>query len=227
MMMPKHIAVIPDGNRRFAKKMNIPLAKAYAMGIDKTIDVMEWSKQAGVKMITSWGFSTENFKRSAIEKKFLFRLLEGKIREFLENGRFKKEQLCVKILGNRSMFPKGLIKSIDQMEAETSQYKKFQLNLALNYGGRQEIIDACNKILVSGTKHIEASDFQKFLFTSDIPDPDMILRTSGEQRLSGFMPWQSAYSELIFIDSLWPELTKEDFLSAVNEYENRQRRFGR
>ena len=226
-MMPKHIAVIPDGNRRFAKKMNIPLPKAYKKGLDKTIDVMEWSKGIGVKMITSWGFSTENFKRSSLEKKFLFRLFEGKIREFLENGRFKKEQLCVKILGDRSKFPNSLIESINQMESETAQYKKFQLNLALNYGGRQEIVDACNKILASGSKNIKEEDFQKFLFTSQIPDPDMILRTSGEQRLSGFMPWQSAYSELIFVESLWPELTKEDFISAVNEYESRQRRFGR
>ncbi len=226
-MTINHIAIIPDGNRRFAKKMNIPVPKSYAMGVDKIIEVMEWSKELGIKMVTSWGFSTENFKRSALERRLLFRLFESKIKEFLENGRFKKEQLKVKIIGDISKFPKSLVSVINSLESETSRYGKFQLNLALNYGGRQEIIEACNRILASGIKNVKAEDFSKFLFTSALPDPDIILRTSGEQRLSGFLPWQSSYSEFVFLKPLWPELRKEEFVSAINDYDSRQRRFGR
>ncbi|MBI4163105.1 MAG: di-trans,poly-cis-decaprenylcistransferase [Candidatus Aenigmarchaeota archaeon] len=225
--MINHIAIIPDGNRRFAKKMNIPITKSYAMGVDKIIEVMEWSKDLGVKMMTSWGFSTENFKRSALERRLLFRLFEGKIKEFLENGRFKKEQLKVKIIGDINKFPKSLINAIHNLESETEKYNEFQLNLALNYGGRQEIIEACNRILASGIKNIKTEDFSKFLFTKNLPDPDIILRTSGEQRMSGFLPWQSAYSEFVFLKPLWPELQKEEFVTAINEYDSRQRRFGR
>ena len=226
-MTINHIAIIPDGNRRFAKKMNIPVPKSYAMGVDKIIEVMEWSKELGIKMMTSWGFSTENFKRSVLERRLLFRLFESKIKEFLETGRFKKEQLKVKIIGDISKFPKSLISAIQSLEKETEKYKKFQLNLALNYGGGQEIIEACNRVLASGMKHVNAKDFGKFLFTSSLPDPDIILRTSGEQRLSGFLPWQSSYAEFIFLKPLWPELQKEEFVTAISDYDNRQRRFGK
>ncbi len=226
-MSINHIAIIPDGNRRFAKKMNIPIPKSYAMGVDKIIEVMEWSKELGIKMVTSWGFSTENFRRSALERRLLFRLFENKIKEFLENGRFKKEQLKVKIIGDKSKFPKSLVSAINNLESETAKYGKFQLNLALNYGGRQEIIEACNRIIASGIKHVKDKDFSRFLFTSGLPDPDIILRTSGEQRLSGFLPWQSSYSEFVFLKPLWPELQKEEFVTAINDYDNRQRRFGK
>jgi len=223
----QHIAIIPDGNRRFAKKMNIPVPAAYAKGVDKIIEVMEWSKELGIKMVTSWGFSTENFKRSALERRMLFRLFENKIKEFIENGRFKKEQLKVKIIGDISRFPKSLISAIHGLEAETEKYGKFQLNLALNYGGRQELVEAFNAAMSAGIRKITQEDLQKFLFTSDLPDPDLIIRTSGEQRLSGFLPWQSSYSEFIFLKPLWPELQKEEFMTAISEYEDRQRRFGR
>lgn len=207
--------------------MNISTKEAYAMGVQKIVDVLEWSKESGIKMVTAWGFSTENFSRNLIEKKFLFKLFESKIKEMLESRRFEKEHLKVNVVGDRSGFPESLIKSIEQMEESTRKYGQFQLNLAIGYGGRQEIVAACNKILASGARRVDIRDFDKYLFTSGIPDPDLIIRTSGEQRTSGFLTWQSVYSELVFLKPLWPEIQKRDFQSAIEEFSSRQRRFGR
>ena len=226
-LVPAHIGIIPDGNRRYAKKMNISIKEAYTLGVQKIIDVLDWSKESGVKMVTAWGFSTENFYRNAIEKKFLFRLFEGKIYEMLRSRKFDKEQLRINVVGDRSDFPESLIRSIEEMEESTRRYKKFQLNLALGYGGRQEIVNACNRLLAAGVRKVKMNDFNKYLFTTGIPDPDLIIRTSGEQRTSGFLPWQSVYSELIFLKPLWPEIQKQDFMTAIGEFESRQRRFGR
>jgi len=226
-MIPVHIGIIPDGNRRYGKKHGLSIRESYARGISKLEHVLEWSKEVGIKIVTVWGFSTENLRRSAIEKKIFFGLLENKIKEMMKSEKIEKNKTCIKIIGKKSFFPKSLANLFDKLEAKTKKYKSFKLNLALGYGGRQEIVDACNRILKSGLKFVNPETFSKYLYTGGITDPELIIRTSGEQRLSGFMPWQSTYSEFIFLKPLWPELRKKDFFDAIKEFEQRTRRFGR
>lgn len=227
MKVPRHIGIIPDGNRRYSEKFNISIEKAYAKGIEKLMDVIKWSKEKGIKIITVWGFSLENFKRSAAEKRLLFKMFENKIKELINSGTFEKARVCVKIIGHRELFPRFLQETISKLEASTSSFKSQTLNIALGYSGRQDIIDACNRIISSGIKRIDVKSFPKFLTSFSVSDPDLVIRTSGEIRTSGFFPWQTVYSEFVFLKPLWPEITKRDFEYAINEFSKRQRRFGR
>jgi len=226
-MVPVHIGIIPDGNRRFGKKYNLSLTEAYERGINKLKEVMEWSKEIGIKILTVWSFSTENINRNFFEKRIFFSLLKKKAEEALNSDEFEKNEIRCRFIGKLSLLPSSLTKILKKIEEKTEKYKKFNLNVAIGYGGRQEIVDACNKIIKSGIKRVNINNLRKFLYTDGIPDPDLIIRTSGEYRLSGFLPWQTVYSELIFLKPLWPELTKEDFINAIKEFENRERRFGR
>jgi len=227
MKVPLHLAIIPDGNRRYGRKYGLPLIKAYARGIEKLREVVEWSKEIGIKILTVWGFSTENLQRSSAEKRAFFTLLKRKAQEFLKNKGFEKMGVRVKFIGRLDFLPKGLVHVLKKVEEQTSSANSMLLNIALAYGGRQEIVDACNRIIRAGIKNVDQETFAKFLYTADLPDPDLVIRTSGEMRLSGFLPWQIAYSELVFLPCLWPELTKRDFLWAISEYSRRERRFGR
>jgi tritrans,polycis-undecaprenyl-diphosphate synthase [geranylgeranyl-diphosphate specific] len=225
-MIPTHVGIIPDGNRRYGKKYNIPLYEAYAHGIEKLRDVLVWSKELGIKILTVWGFSTENFARSPIERKVFFSLIERKAKEILNSGELQENNLRVKIIGKLEKFPKSLQKIFKEIEDRTIN-GKLRVNIAFGYGGRQEIIDACNKIIKKGIKRVDERIFARHLYTHDIPDPDLVIRTSGEMRLSGFMPWQIAYSELVFLPCLWPELKKSDYVKAIKSFTKRERRFGR
>jgi tritrans,polycis-undecaprenyl-diphosphate synthase [geranylgeranyl-diphosphate specific] len=226
-MVPVHIGIIPDGNRRFGKKYNLSLAEAYEYGINKLKEVLEWSKEIGIKILTVWSFSTENINRNFFEKKVFFSLLKKKAEEVLNSDELEKNEIRCRFIGRLSLLPSSLTNILKKIEEKTENYKKFHLNVAIGYGGRQEIVDACNKIIKAGIKRVTINNFRKFLYTNGIPDPDLIIRTSGEYRLSGFLPWQTVYSELIFLKPLWPELTKEDFINAIKEFETRERRFGR
>ncbi|MEM5813033.1 MAG: polyprenyl diphosphate synthase [Candidatus Aenigmatarchaeota archaeon] len=226
-MIPTHIAIIPDGNRRFGEKYNLSLEKAYELGINKLKDVLEWSKELGIKIVTVWSFSTENINRSFRERKIFFSLIEKKVKEALKNNDMLDEKVKIKIIGNFRIIPKSLVRILKKIEEKTNDNKPYRLNIAIGYGGRQEILDACNKLIKAGVKKVDEKTFRRFLYLNDVPDPDLIIRTSGEYRLSGFLPWHGAYSELIFLKPLWPELTKEDFLNAIREFEKRERRFGR
>lgn len=226
-MIPTHIGIIPDGNRRFGKKYNLSLVKAYEMGINKLKDVLEWSRELGIKIITVWSFSTENTNRSLRERKTFFSLIEKKAREALEKSEIIDDKIRVRIIGNLNLIPKSLAKILRSVEEKTKDNKPYLLNIAIGYGGRKEIIDACNKLIKARLKRVTEKTFRKFLYLNDVPDPDLIIRTSGEYRLSGFLPWHSTYSELVFLKPLWPELTKEDFVNAIKEFEKRERRFGR
>lgn len=226
-MMPVHLGIIPDGNRRFGEKYNLSLAKAYELGINKLRDVLSWSRELGIKIVTVWSFSTENVNRSSIERKTFFSLIEKKAKDALKNSNIIDDRVEVKIIGNLDFLPKSLVRVLKKVEEKTEGNKPYRLNIAIGYGGRQEIIDACNKLIKNGVKKVNEKIFRKFLYLNDTPDPDLIIRTSGEFRLSGFLPWHSAYSELVFLKPLWPELSKKDFVNAIKEFEKRERRFGR
>ncbi|MCD6381374.1 MAG: di-trans,poly-cis-decaprenylcistransferase [Candidatus Aenigmarchaeota archaeon] len=224
MFTPNHIGIIPDGNRRFGRKYGLTLVQAYERGINKLRDVCGWSKELGIKTLTVWGFSTENFGRSIIEKQIFFRLLNEKIKNIINSDEFRKENLGIRIIGKLDMFPNYLRESFRKLESVFSE-GEVSLNIALGYGGRQELVDAFNKMIKIGIKKIDQNLVKNFLYLNE--EPDLIIRTSGEKRTSGFLPWQSAYSEFVFLKPLWPELSKRDFLSAIREFQRRQRRFGR
>jgi len=225
--VPKHIAIVPDGNRRWAKANGMSTREGYAKGIEHIGDVLKWCKEADVRMLTMWGFSTDNFKRDQGEIKDLFGLFKENLKKALDSDEKNKYEVRVRIFGRIDLFPKEIQEMIKKAEEISSKNKAYQLNLLLSYGGREEIVDAVNAIIHEGIKKVDEEGISKHLYTADIPDPDLIIRTSGEQRLSGLMPWQSTYSELYFSEKLWPDFGKEDFLSALDEYAKRKRRFGK
>ncbi len=221
--MLKHLAIIPDGNRRYAKKSKLSIEKVYSKAMNKVLDIIDWCKESEVKTLTIWGFSTENWKRSGIEKKILFKLFEEKGKEILSDKKINRER--VKVIGNIKQFPENLQKLFREIEEKTRKNNKFNLNILLNYGGREEIIQAVNQILSKGKKRINEKDFKKNLWLQD--EPELIIRTSGEQRLSGLLPFQSVYSELCFEPKCFPEIEKKDFLKIIKNFEKRKRRFGK
>lgn len=228
--VPKHIAIIPDGNRRWAKKKGISRKEGYAIGIRKIGDVLKWCKENDVKMLTMWGFSTDNFKRDPDEINALFGLFRENLTKGLQEaggGREEAKKIRVRFFGRLHLLPydvRHMIRKAEQLNKDTAQY---QLNLLLSYGGRDELVDAVNGIIRKGIRNVDEKTISRHLYTHDIPDPDLIIRTSGEQRLSGLMPWQSCYSEFYFCKKLWPDFSRKDFEAALKEYARRMRRFGK
>ncbi len=226
----EHIAIIPDGNRRWAKKHKKSLLEAYEKGIRKLGDVAKWAHEANVKTLTLWGFSTENFKRSKEEKEILWHLFE----KFLKEGinKYYKEQrkgfkeVKINFLGRLHFFPESIQKLMKDVMRLTKNNKPYTVNFLMAYGGRAEIVDAVNKIVEKRIKNVDEAIFSSFLYTKGQKDPDLIIRTGGEKRLSGLLPWQSVYSELYFCEKLWPEFTKKDFKDAIEDYKRRKRKFG-
>jgi len=225
--VPRHIAIVPDGNRRWAKANGISTHEGYAKGIEHIGDVLKWCKEADVHMLTMWGFSTDNFKRDQGEIKDLFGLFKENLKKALESDEKNKHEVRVRIFGRIHLFPKEIQEMIRKAETISSKNHAYALNLLLSYGGREEIVDAVNAIIHKGVKKVDEDMISKHLYTADIPDPDLIIRTSGEQRLSGLMPWQSTYSELYFSEKLWPDFGKGDFMAALDEYAKRMRRYGK
>ena len=231
MQLPTHVGIIPDGNRRYAKKMGISINNAYNRGISKLFDVLKWSKDKGINTVTVWGFSIENFQRPYVEKRLLFRMFEDKIKDLLKNG--KLDNVHINFIGVKNRFPSTLVRLMNKMEKTTKNIDDQRLNIAIGYSGRVDIIEACNNILNSKlfSSHVQKSNvdeeiFRKFLLSSSVSDVDLVIRTSGEMRVSGFFPWQTSYSELVFLKPLWPEITKKDFNHAIRVYSKRERRFG-
>jgi len=224
---PKHIAIIPDGNRRWAEVHGLNKQEAYAKGIDHIWDVLKWCREADVKILTMWGFSIENFKRDEAEIKQLFELFKQNLKKALDNEEKEKYNVKVKFFGKTSLFPKEIQEMIKKTEEMTSKNNEYQLNLLLSYGGRAEIVDAVNSIIKEGIKEVTEEILSKHMYTAEVPDPDLIIRTSGEKRLSGLLPWQSVYSEFYFSEKLWPDFSKEDFQSALEDYAKRKRRYGK
>lgn len=202
--------------------------EGYATGIRHIGDVLKWCKEYQVPILSMWGFSTDNAKRDKEEVGTLFGLFRKNLQEAIESDDSNKNDLRVRFLGRFSIFPREIQEMIRKAEELTNKGKrKYQLNLLLGYGGREEIVDTVNQLLKNGVKEVNEEKISESLYTKGIPDPDLIIRTSGEQRLSGLLPWQSCYSELYFSKKLWPDFSKDDFVEALREYNQRKRRFGK
>ena len=231
---PEHIAIILDGNRRWASEQALNPFLGHEKGADKVEQLIDWCLQLGVKSITLYTFSTENFQRSKSEVEEIMRIAEERFQQILADERIHKNKVRVKVIGRVNLLPEHLQRLITDVEKATESYDKHFLNFAFAYGGRAEIVDAAKKIAEKvGTGDLSPDEvdeqlFERYLYTSHMPnqDPDLIIRTSGEERLSGFLLWQSAYSELCFLDAYWPDFRLIDLLRAVRTFQNRKRRFG-
>ncbi|MCP4753590.1 MAG: di-trans,poly-cis-decaprenylcistransferase [Proteobacteria bacterium] len=230
---PQHIGVILDGNRRFAKEKGLDATEGHVFGADKVEELLRWCWRLNIKMITLFAFSTENFNRSQEEVDKLMSLLEKKLKEFQEEPLIEKNRVRIKVIGRREHLSQKLNDEITKVEKLTEDYDNFQLNIAISYGGRAEIVDAVKKIVGKYEKKELAIDditeevIGQHLYTEGMPDPDLIIRTSGEERLSGFLLWQSAYSELYFTEIFWPAFRMIDFWRTIRIYQQRERRFGK
>jgi tritrans,polycis-undecaprenyl-diphosphate synthase [geranylgeranyl-diphosphate specific] len=232
---PEHVAIILDGNRRWASNKSLIPWLGHRHGANKVDDLMDWCLELDVKSITLYAFSTENFSRPPQEVEEIMKLIEEKLYSIINNERIHGNKVRVKAIGRLDLLPDSTQEIIRQVEETTKMYNNIFLNIALAYGGRAEIVDATKKIAQKAVKgelnpaEIDEEVFEKFLYTAHLPnqDADLIIRTSGEERLSGFLSWQSAYSELCFVDVNWPDFRRIDFLRAVRTYQRRKRRFGK
>ncbi len=230
--VPRHIGLIMDGNRRFAKRLMLKPWKGHEWGAKKVEQVVEWSIKAGVKELTFYAFSIENFDRPKQEFDYLINIFENEIKSLLKKDSIAhKNKARINFIGRISMFPESLQRLTSQLQEETKNYNDIVLNFALAYGGRAEIIDAAKKISEQIKKgKLNVDDINEDVFRKNLyleSEPDLIIRTGGEKRISGFLLYQGSYSELFFVDNLWPEFSKENFNEALEEYAKRDRRFGR
>ena len=233
--LPRHVAVLADGNRRWAR-MNAPgepLVVGYQAGADKLEEFVEWCDEVGIGVVTLWVLSTENLTRSEkAEIKPLLGVIERLLLDLAATARWR-----VKAVGDLTLLPDAMGESLRRAEVDTAAADGMQVNVAVAYGGRRELRDAVRSLLAreaaKGTElselasTLEMDDIAEHLYTAGQPDPDLIIRTSGEQRLSGFLMWQSAHSEFYFCEALWPDFRRVDFLRALRSYANRERRYGR
>ncbi len=226
--IPFHLGIIIDGNRRWAKKRGLPSFEGHRRGLDRVNKIGEWCRKRGVKILTLYTFSTENWNRSKKEISFLMKLLS----EALNRKNVKElhqRKIKLQVIGQKERLPRSLQQRIKEAEGLTQNNKEGILNLAISYGGRPEIVQAVKNII---KKKVPASKItedliNRNLWTADLPEPDLIIRTGGAQRLSNFLTWQSIYSELYFTKKYWPEFTEKDLDEALLDYSRRQRRFGR
>ncbi len=237
--LPRHIALILDGNRRWARSVGLKeLTKGHEVGAEKVREVLTWCYGLGIPTVSIWVFSTDNAKRDPQEVQRLMQLFEEKAREWIDDPMIHANEVRIRFMGRLQMLPENVRQAIRDVEAATAQYSRFQLNVAMAYGGREEITDAFRKFftrkclqekqdLREVLENLSPDDIQDDLYVADVPDPDLIIRTSGEIRLSGFLLWQSAYSEFYFCDIFWPAFRRIDLLRAIRAYSRRQRRFGR
>jgi tritrans,polycis-undecaprenyl-diphosphate synthase [geranylgeranyl-diphosphate specific] len=231
---PEHIAIILDGNRRWASEKVLDPWLGHERGAEKIEELLDWCLRLDVKSVTLYTFSTENFNRTSAEVQQIMRIAEEWFRKLLTDKRIHGDRIRVKVIGRVALLPEELRQLIDDVEKATESYDKHFLNFAFAYGGRAEIVDAARKIAeeVNAGKlepdAVNEKTFEQYLYTSHMPqpDPDMIIRTSGEERLSGFLLWQSAYSELLFLDVYWPDFRLIDLLRAMRTFQRRKRRFG-
>lgn len=223
-MTPKSIGIIMDGNRRWAREHNLPTLEGHRRGAKKLKEVIGWNKDAGILHLTVYAFSTENWNRPKEEVSYLMDLFNTSIKNELEE--IKKEGVRIYFPGDISKMPKSLQELMAKTEKDTEENDKYTLSIAMSYGGRAELVNATNELIKKG-EEIDESDIEKELWTKEIPDPDIIIRTGGEHRLSGFLTWQSVYSELFFIDTYWPAFSKEEYSSILKEYSERERRHGK
>ncbi|MCS7104682.1 MAG: polyprenyl diphosphate synthase [Thermofilaceae archaeon] len=232
---PSHVAVILDGNRRWAREEGLPLEEGYKEGARRVEDFLKWCYDAGIKTVTLYALSTENIHRRSQEE---LQVLLGILREYLkrehERGELIKRKVRVKALGFLDLLPSDIVKELRELEDRTKEFRERFLNVAIAYGGRAEIVEAAKRIAKDvlnrdiSIDDIDEKTFEKYLLTAHLPNPypDLVIRTSGESRISNFLLWQIAYSELVFLDVYWPEFRKIDFYRALRTYQKRSRRYG-
>ncbi len=228
--IPRHVAIIMDGNGRWAKARGLPRNLGHRKGVDAVREVVKACPDLGVEYLTLYAFSTENWKRPASEVSGLMDLLRIFIRSELEQ--LRRNGVRVRVIGNRDKLPADIVKLVEEAEAKTLGNSRLTLIIALSYGSHDELAQAARRLAEAALRgeikpeQIDASMIECNLLTAGIPDPDLLIRTSGEQRLSNFMLWQAAYSELVFTDTLWPDFGRAELAEAVAEYGRRERRYG-
>jgi undecaprenyl diphosphate synthase len=225
--IPNHIVLFPDGNRRWARAKGLHTLEGHMQGYKNLLDFSEWCKNRGVKVLTAFGFSTENWNRSKEEVDYLMNLLEKCLVDNLEI--YQKNKTRVRVIGQRDRLPDSLRKAIEETEKATENNSELFLNLAISYGGKWDILNAVKKIVSEKipAEKIDEILFESYLSTAGLPNPDFIIRAGGEMRMSNFVLWQAAYSELYFCPKYWPDFSEQDLDSALAEFDNRQRRFGK
>jgi short-chain Z-isoprenyl diphosphate synthase len=235
--VPRHLGIILDGNRRYALERGVVDPRdAYALGAGKLDDLLLWCAELSVPAVSLWVFSTENFRRDPSEVLGILAAVEAKLVQLARHPRIRRLGVRVRAVGKLDLLPDSVVAAIHEAETATAANREMVLTIAVAYGGRQEIIDAMRAMLREKAKQgedletiiegISEETLAQHLYAPDLPDPDLIIRTSGEVRLSGFMLWQSAYSEFYFCDVHWPALRRIDFLRAVRAFQQRDRRFG-
>ena len=225
MKQPRHVAIILDGNRRWAKLRNMPAFKGHYYGLYKALwpVVLDAPKQ-GIEFLTVWGFSTENWNRKAEELDYLFKLFERGVRNRV--NRLNQDNIRIKTIGELDRFPDSLQQAVGEATERTAGNTGMTFTLALSYGGRRELVSAAKQLATSTPDAVTEESFGASLYDPELPDIDLIIRTSGERRLSGFMPWQAQYAELYFTDTMWPDFRPKDLAAALADFATRQRRFG-
>ena len=227
LIIPQHVAIIPDGNRRWAKERGLPTMEGHRRGLGRIHEISSVAQEMGIKTMTVWGFSTENWDREQSERDYLFKLFMRMLRRIAREAR--QHNIQVKHLGRRDRLPSMVINYLKKLEAETETNHKYQLNVALDYGGRDEILRAVRQMMDDGitSQQLDEQLFSSYLDTQGLADPDFIIRTSGELRMSGLLPWQGAYAEYYFSPLYLPDFGPEQFRQAIYEFSQRQRRFGK
>lgn len=229
--VPRHIGIILDGNRRFSKKLMMKPWKGHEWGARKVEKLLDWCMELGVKELTLYAFSYENFSRPKEEFNYLMDIFRNEFTKLKKDPRLHEKRIRVNFIGRIWMFPEDIKHNMEELMMETRDYSDYIVNFAMAYGGRAEVIDAVKKIsreIKEGRLDIGAineESFSSFLYMKD--EPDLIIRTGGEKRTSNFLIWQSSYSEWFFIEKPWPEFEKEDLLKAVRDFGSRERRFGK
>ncbi len=230
--IPRHVGIILDGNRRFARRNGMPPTEGHRAGAKKLEEVLDWCREIGIRCVTVFSFSTENFRRPPEEVEELMKLFAEKFRAAAGDSRLREYGVRVRAIGEIDSLPAEVRQAIREVEEATREHSDYILNVAIGYGGRRELAQAMRRICERIERgELRADDvcerlIEENLYTAGLPDPDLIIRTSGEERLSGFLLWQSAYSELYFCEADWPSFSKLDFLRAIRTYQSRHRRFG-
>lgn len=222
--LPRHIAIIMDGNGRWAKQKNLPRSAGHNAGAKAVERTIRAAEKLGIEFLTFYAFSTENWSRPQEEINGLMTLLEKTLDKYMREA--KTNNLRILISGRREPLPPHLLAKIDQLTAETAHKTGLTVVLALNYGSRAELLDAVQKLVQDGIKNPTQADLQARLYQPAVPDPELLIRTSGEKRLSNFLLWQCAYTEFYFTDTLWPDFSEKDLSAAVEDFSRRTRRFG-
>ncbi|WP_026332566.1 isoprenyl transferase [Deinococcus apachensis] len=235
--LPRHLGLILDGNRRFARASGLQREMGHTFGADKAHEVLQWCLELGIPTVTIWVLSTDNVSRAPEELAHILSLLEREARNLATDPRIHANRVRVRAIGQHHDFPGHVLDALRELEARTAGYDGMLLNIAVGYGGREEIVDAVKQHLAGQAAQghtlpevietLRPEHISAHLYTAGVPDPDFIIRTSGEIRLSGFMLWQSVYSEFYFCDVYWPGFRRVDFLRALREFQGRERRFGK